>query len=139
MARSNATGRLCSSDFLHDISCPQPLLLHGGIIGFSALCGASRGQSRSTYGTCLLSSNDTRSVFPCIPSLRLADSASVVRNGDRISRGRFDRLVGSIRAVLRHLCVTERAFPQSVEPQLQVASMGWLNDAIPSAKLRQTS
>ena len=87
MARSNATGRLCNSDSLHDMPCPRPLRLHGGIIGLSALCEASCGQSRSTYCTYLLSSNDTRSVHSFIPSLCLADSASVVRNGESCFSG----------------------------------------------------
>jgi len=82
MARSNATGRLCSSDSLHDIPCPLPLLLHDGIIGLSALCEASCDQSLSTYCTCFLSSNDTHSVHSFVPSLCLADSANVVRNSE---------------------------------------------------------
>ncbi len=42
----------------------------------------SCGPSLSTYCTCFLSSNDTLSVHSFIPSLCLADSASVVRNGE---------------------------------------------------------
>ena len=84
MARSNAIGRLCSSDSLHNIPCLLPLPLHDGIIGLSAFCEPLCGPSLSTYCTCLLSSNNTLSPS-FIPSLCLADSASVVRNRDRVS------------------------------------------------------
>ena len=80
--RSNAIGRLCSSNSLHNIPDPLPLHLHDGIIGLSARCEPSCGQSLSTYRSCLLSSNDTLSLHSFLPSLCLADSASVVRNGE---------------------------------------------------------
>ena len=86
MVRSNAIGHLCSSDSLTHIPGPLPLPLHDGVIGLLARCEPSCGPSLSTYCTYLLSSNDTRSLHVFIPSLCLADSASVVRNGDRGSR-----------------------------------------------------
>ena len=80
--RPNAIGLLCSSNSLHNIPGPLPLPLHDGIIGLSARCEPSCGQSLSTYCSCLLSSNDTLSLHSFLPSLCLADSASVARNGE---------------------------------------------------------
>jgi hypothetical protein len=69
MARSNVTGRLWSSDSLHDIPSPLPPFLHDGLSGLSALCEMSCGQSLSTYCICCLSSNDIRSLYSFIPAL----------------------------------------------------------------------
>ena len=80
--RPNAIGHLCSSHSLHNVPGPLPLPLHDGSIGLSARCEPSCGPSLSTYCSCLLSSNDTRALHSFLPSLCLADSASVVRNGE---------------------------------------------------------
>ena len=80
--RPNAIGLLCSSNSLHNLPGPLPLPLHDGIVGLSARCEPSCGQSLSTYCSCLLSSNDTLSLRSFPPSLCLTDSASVVRNGE---------------------------------------------------------
>ena len=80
--RPNAIGLLCSSNSLHNLPGPLPLPLHDGIVGLSARCEPSCGQSLSTYCSCLLSSNDTLSLRSFLPSLCLTDSANVVRNGE---------------------------------------------------------
>jgi hypothetical protein len=69
--RPNAIGLLCSSNSLYNIPGPLPLPLHDGIIGLSARCEPSCGQSLSTYCSCLLSSNDTLSLHPFLSSLCL--------------------------------------------------------------------
>jgi hypothetical protein len=125
MVRSNAIGHLCSSDSLHNIPGPLPFPLPDGVIGLLARCEPSCGPSLSSYCTYLLPSNDTLSLHFFIPTLCLADSASVVRNGDRGSRRTYEsrgwrRACAASRHLLRAL---NMGFPQCVETRAGILNM----------------